>query len=180
MAHQLKTFRKESITVEFMVEQLRTAVNLEVEAVNDVDTSEHKVIESNLHRPGLALAGYVELFTYQRVQILGNTENQFLRQLSPETQREAFGHIVQFPVPCIFLTESNQLADELVEMATEAGIPLYRTPVPSTKFMALLRYCFIGPRTISRTSSTSSPMKVCSMRETMPLPACPACSYASR
>jgi len=139
MPHQLKTFRKESITVPFMVKQLRTAVGVDVEAVNDVDPSQRKVIESNLHRPGLALAGYVELFTYQRVQILGNTENQFLRQLPEGKQREAFGYLVQFPVPCVFLTDSNQLDDDLVAMATEADIPVYRTPVPSTQFMALLR-----------------------------------------
>ena len=72
------TFKKDSITVAFMVEQLRGPVGLEVEKVNEADPEEKKVVESNLHRPGLALAGYVELFTYQRVQILGNTETRLL------------------------------------------------------------------------------------------------------
>ncbi len=137
--HQPKTFRKESITVAFMIEQLRTAVSIEVEAVNQIDASERKVTESNLHRPGLALAGYVELFTYQRVQILGNTENQFLRHLGEEAQVDAFERLLQFPIPCFFLTEDNTLSETIVERTTQAGIPIYRTPVPSTQFMALLR-----------------------------------------
>lgn len=125
--------------MQFMVEQLNSTVNLAVEAVNDVDASGRNVTESNLHRPGLALAGYVDLFTYQRVQILGNTENQYLEHLSKEARIEAFKNLIQFPIPCIVLTEGNELDPDLVELATEAGVPVYRTNVPSTQFMALLR-----------------------------------------
>lgn len=139
MPHQPRTFQKESITVEFMVEQLRSSVGMHVEDVNHVDASSRTVSESNLHRPGLALAGYIDLFTFKRVQILGNTENQFLDYLEPERRRTAFQNLIQFPIPCIVLTENNVLDDTLVSMATETGVPVYRTDVPSTEFMALLR-----------------------------------------
>ncbi len=139
MPHRPKTFQKESITVDFMVRQLRESVGVEVEAVNEVDASVREVVDSNLHRPGLALAGYVELFTYQRVQILGNTENRYLNHLDPEARKEAFGHLVQFAVPCIVVTAGNVLDDDLVAMATEAGIPVYRTSLPTVRFMAALR-----------------------------------------
>ena len=46
---------------------------------------------------------------------------------------------MQYDVPCIVLTDNNSLDDTLVQMAAERGIPLYRTVVPSTEFMALLR-----------------------------------------
>lgn len=139
MAHQAKVFKKESITIDFMVEQLRTTVGAEIEAVNDVPGSDRFVTESNLHRPGLVLAGYTELFTYRRVQILGNTENQFLQNLDEEARRNAFRALIEFPVPCIVLTENNSLAGNLIAMATEHGVPVYRTPLPSTHFMAVLR-----------------------------------------
>ncbi|ARA94569.1 MAG: HPr kinase/phosphorylase [Bacteroidetes bacterium] len=139
MPYQPKTFRKESITVAFMVEMLNSAVGIEVKPVNRVDATQRVVTESNLHRPGLVLAGYVELFTYQRVQILGNTENQYLAHLDEAARRTAFQTLIRFPIPCIILTDSNTLPGDLVQMATEAGVPVYRTPVPSTRFMALLR-----------------------------------------
>lgn len=139
MAHQAKVFKKESITVDFMVEQLRTTVGVEIDAVNDVGGADRHVTESNLHRPGLVLAGYKELFTSHRVQILGNTENQFLQHMDDETRRAAFSILVEFPVPCIVLTENNSLDRRLVEKATEAGVPVYCTPLPSTHFMAVLR-----------------------------------------
>jgi HPr kinase/phosphorylase len=134
-----KPFQKEAISVEFMVAQIRDRVGMTVTEVNHVDASEREVIESNLHRPGLALAGYTDLFTYKRVQVLGNTESQFLSHLEDDARVEAFSHLVQFDVPCIFLTESNTLPPALVQMATDAGIPMYVTAVPSTEFMYHLR-----------------------------------------
>ncbi len=139
MRHQPIAYKKESITVEFLAEQLRTSVGLDIESVNDVAGVDRLVTESNLHRPGLALAGYIDLFTHQRVQILGNTENLYLKHLSQTERAKAFRHLVKFPIPCIFLTEDNKLYKSLVNMATKAGIPIFRTSMPSTEFMSVLR-----------------------------------------
>jgi len=133
-------FQKESITVPFMVRQLRETVGVPMEAVNDdVGTDERTVTERNLHRPGLALAGYVDLFTHQRIQVLGNTENQYLDHLDADARRDAFANLIQFPLPCIVVTDGNRLDDALVSMATEEGIPIYRTPQPTVQFMSSLR-----------------------------------------
>ncbi len=135
-----KTFQKESITVAFMVRQLRETVGVPVRRVNDeVDAAERDVTESNLHRPGLALAGYVDLFTHQRVQILGNTETRYLRDLDDAERREAFGCLTQFSVPCVIITAENELENSLVNMATDAGIPVYRTPLSTVQFTSSLR-----------------------------------------
>ncbi len=139
MPHQAKVFKKESITVAFMIEQLRSAANVEIEAVNSVDAESREVTESNLHRPGLVLAGYTDLFTYQRVQVLGNTENRFLQHMDEDARLKAFETLVSFPIPCIVLTESNVIGQRLIDAATEHGVPVYRTPLPSTHFMAILR-----------------------------------------
>ncbi|NBB74136.1 MAG: HPr kinase/phosphorylase [Bacteroidetes bacterium] len=139
MSHRPKTFQKESITVEFMVRQLRESVGVEIEALNDADASTRDVTESNLHRPGLALAGYVDLFTHQRVQIIGNTESRYLNHLDAAAREDAFEHLTQFPVPCIIVTAGNPFEDGLVDRAADEGIPVYRTPLPTVRFMAALR-----------------------------------------
>ena len=131
-------YQKESITVEFMIQKLRERVDVEIESVNDADP-ERDVTESNLHRPGLALAGYVDLFTHQRVQILGNTEHRYIHHLSENEQVEAFHNITQFDLPCVIGTDGNALPEPLVEMATDADIPVYQTQVPTVEFMASLR-----------------------------------------
>ena len=138
--HEPKTFQKDEITVAFMIEQLRETVGVEVEPVAAGGAAtERAVTEDNLHRPGLALAGYVELFTHQRVQILGNTENRYLRHLDAAARRQAFRNLTQFDLPCIILTDGNKLESALVQMAADAGIPVYRTSLPTVQFMASLR-----------------------------------------
>jgi HPr kinase/phosphorylase len=132
-----RVFKKKHITVDFMVDQLSTVVGVPVEVVTSGD-GERKVIESNLHRPGLALAGYVDLFTHQRVQILGNTENQYLQSLEPDERSRAFEHLVQFPIPCIFLTDGNTLDGALSKMASERNIPVFGTTLSSTQLSSLL------------------------------------------
>lgn len=132
-----KLFRKEAITVEFLTDQLRQTVTVPLETVVDGDV-QRLVVESNLHRPGLALAGYVDLFTHQRVQILGNTESQYLAQLDPSKRKAAFENLIQFPIPVIFLTDSNTLGGDLTALARERKVPVFRTPIPSTQFASLL------------------------------------------
>lgn len=138
MRREPKSFKKEFVTVAFMIEQLQKRVGVDIDPVNDADAESRHVTEGDLHRPGLALAGYIDLFTHQRVQILGNTENQYLDHLDKLARIHAFKNIVQFPIPCIILTESNALDEHLLEQATNAGIPVYRTTMPTTRFTSLL------------------------------------------
>jgi HPr kinase/phosphorylase len=37
-----------------------------------------KISTPDIHRPGLALSGFVDLFSWNRVQIIGNTEISYL------------------------------------------------------------------------------------------------------
>ncbi|HAY37679.1 MAG: HPr kinase/phosphorylase [Bacteroidetes Order II. Incertae sedis bacterium] len=139
MGRQRKTFKKESITVAFAIEQMRQTVGVPIRPLNSVDLESHLITESSLNRPGLALAGYVELFTHHRVQLLGNTECRYLSHLSEDEQTTAFNNLLKFPIPCIILTEGNELDERMIGLATNAGIPLFVTPTPTIQFMVQLR-----------------------------------------
>jgi len=139
MARKPKTFKKESISVAFAVEQLDKTVGIPVKPLNAENAETKLIVESNLHRPGMALAGYLDLFTHQRVQVLGNTECRFLAGIEEADRVRAFNNLLKFPIPCIICTEGNQLDEKLLSLASNAGVPVYVTEVPSTKFMFLLR-----------------------------------------
>ncbi|MGE5411983.1 MAG: hypothetical protein ACM3MI_13565, partial [Clostridiales bacterium] len=68
--------KKESITVDFFIKNVKDRFKLTL--FTDESGFNRKIFDQNLHRPGLALAGFVELFSYTRVQIFGNTENKYL------------------------------------------------------------------------------------------------------
>lgn len=132
--------RKDKISLNFLIEQLRASLHMDLELADaKVPWKNRTITESEPYRPGLALAGYTELFSYQRVQILGNTENQYLSSLSKKKREQAFQNLIQFDVPVIFITDKNRLYDNLVEMASKAGIPIFKTELPTINFMVLLR-----------------------------------------
>lgn len=132
--------RKERLSVEFLIESLQKAVQITMESCAAADRCAERYVEDReLHRPGLALAGYLKLFSYHRIQILGNTECEYLSNLAVDEQKERFNALLDYDIPVIFLTSSNQLPEDLLELARSRGIPVFRTPVETTKFMFLLR-----------------------------------------
>ncbi|HLR32078.1 MAG TPA: hypothetical protein VK074_06280, partial [Fodinibius sp.] len=132
--------KKEKISVAYIIDRLRERINIELNTlVDDQNIDQRYVTEADLHRPGLALAGFIKLFTHQRIQIIGNTESRFLKNLSTEEQKNSFKNLVQFDIPVLFITNSNGLPDHLLQMAREAGIPVYGTPFESSRFLQLLR-----------------------------------------
>lgn len=132
--------KKEKISVSFLVERLKEKLNFDLEACNpDISCDRRYVTEAELHRPGLALAGFIELFTYQRIQVIGNTETHYLNNIAKKDQEKAFKNLIHFEVPVIFLTDNNALPDNLLKMATDVGVPIFKTSFDTTKFMFLIR-----------------------------------------
>lgn len=97
-----------------------------------------EILQKNLHRPGLALAGYLELFTHDRIQVLGNTEISYLRSLTREQCREAFARVFRFDIPCLVITNSNSPVNDTVELAEGAGVPVFQSELSTTELYHLL------------------------------------------
>ena len=97
-----------------------------------------EIHDKDVHRPGLALAGFVDLFTYQRIQICGNTEIQYLKGLTPGKRDKALHKMFPFDIPCIIVTEDNDLPSEFIPLADEFGICVFLTPFATTKAVQLL------------------------------------------
>lgn len=95
---------------------------------------------SDAHRPGLTLTGFVEVFTFSMVQVLGNQEIDYLRSLAPQRRRQALEIIFQFEMPCIVVTARGRLLPDLRALAEECDVPLLRSSYDTTKFIHLLHF----------------------------------------
>lgn len=132
--------RKERISVHYLIEQMRERLQLTLEPLTaETETEVRFVTETELHRPGLALAGYIDLFTWERIQIIGNTEANYLSHLNEQERLKSFSNILKFELPVLFLTSGNRLPDSLVSLAVDAGVPVYQTQEETTQFMVMLR-----------------------------------------
>jgi HPr kinase/phosphorylase len=105
----------------------------------------HEITEPDLHRPGLVLAGFTELFQPQRIQIFGNTEIRYLLHLKPIQRSTALKKLFTFQLPCIIVTDGNIIPPELKQLAEEHKTPLLTTRFTTTQFSFFLAK-YLGER----------------------------------
>lgn len=140
MRKPVKVIRKKSITAAFLTEQLGQLPDGtgHFSILYEGHAAERLISDPVFHRPGLVLAGFTELFTHGRVQVLGNTECRYLSHFSDAERKQAFSHLIAFPIPCIILTDGNALDEGLMELAIESGVPVYQTSLPTARFTLIL------------------------------------------
>ena len=95
---------------------------------------------SELNRPGLTLTGYFEVFSADRIQILGLTEISYLHAMKPRERRRRLEQLFEFYIPCIILTTSLEIPEGLIEIAEENRVPVLRTPLLTSHFSGHLSH----------------------------------------
>lgn len=109
-----------------------------------------QITNSELNRPGLALAGFTARFAHNRIQVLGETEIMYLTSLSPTHRLKAIETMLEFDVPCIILTKALPPPAELVTAATRLNTPVLGTALTTIDFThQLVEYLepYFAPRT---------------------------------
>lgn len=124
------------LTVKTFFEDNKDRLKLEI--INKSSRLNQIIREKEIHRPGLALSGFVGVFSHTRMQILGNSEISFLKTLSPEIRMNSIQRFLEFEIPCIIITNSNTAPQELIEIADVIQLPVFRTPFTTTKLTQLL------------------------------------------
>ncbi len=100
-----------------------------------------RITTSRIQKPGLALTGYTEHLHADRVQILGNTEISYLRQLPEDLARNNIDTLCRFPITCFVVTLDLDPPEFLIRSVENAGIPLLKTPhLTSTFISSITRY----------------------------------------
>lgn len=87
---------------------------------------------ARIQKPGLALAGYTSFVHHDRVQILGQTELEYLETLSAEVRVAAVRALVACNVACVVVTKALEIPPELITSCQESGTPLFSTPQRSS------------------------------------------------
>jgi HPr kinase/phosphorylase len=85
-----------------------------------------------IQKLGLALAGFTHYVHEGRVQVVGQSELQYLGQLTPGERREAIGRLELDKISCVLVTKGLMPPAELIEAAERASLPLVQTPLVSS------------------------------------------------
>ncbi len=89
-------------------------------------------------RPGLALAGFFQLFEPTRIQLIGKAEYKYLEECDPETRKDKLRKFLNYHPIAVIVTSKLPIFDELASEAKCANVPVFRTELKTSPVMAAL------------------------------------------
>lgn len=119
------------------VQKIADHFHLEVMYKPD-NMSEKQVHTVEVHRPGLQLSGYIENFVPESIQLLGKMEMSYLETFERKTRRKKLDRFMDQRMPCIIVSRSQPVYDEIIMVAKKYQVPVLRTDEMTSRFLASL------------------------------------------
>ena len=123
-----------SLTVGDFIE--KTKENLKVQLVAGDRGLDRTIAIADINRPGLALAGYLDFFAFDRVQVMGLTEINYMKQLQPSELTERLRRVFKYEIPCFIITRGLTPPEEFITEADRASVPVLRSLLTTTKVVS--------------------------------------------
>jgi len=92
-----------------------------------------KITQPYIDRPGLALVGYFEDFTFQRIQLFGKRECSFIEKMEKEKKLANIEKFFSYEMPCCIYTTDLVPGKKIKDLAAKANCPLLVTPLTTTE-----------------------------------------------
>ncbi len=97
---------------------------------------------ADINRPGLALSGFYEAFSYDRIQLFGRAEVAYLQKLRNEGYSDSLKKYFSYDIPCSIFTRNLKPDDYFLAMAESSRSPVLQTDLESTEFSTRLLRIF--------------------------------------
>ena len=112
---------------------------LELELVAGGEGLSREIASPDISSPGLVLAGFTERFPSGRLQVLGETEVQYLSSLGTAERRESLEAFYDHDIPCVFVTKGLTIPGVIGELADERTVPLIRSGLKTGEFFRRIK-----------------------------------------
>lgn len=102
------------------------------------DISKRKIVNNEVNRPSLQIAGYFDYFDVTRVQVIGRVEISYLSKMEKEERYNSLDKLFQTGIPCIVVTRGMEVHSEMITLADKYNVPIFVTEVTTSRFMSAL------------------------------------------
>ena len=127
------------MSAEYTIPLSKVEQEFNLERVYIPDNYEEIMIETpEVNRPGLALAGFYEIFDKSRINLIGNAEHRYLLRLDEEDRRKKIIDYIDAEPLAVILTSELPMFDELIEEAKKVGIPVFSSKEKTSPLMAAM------------------------------------------
>ncbi len=99
--------------------------DLALSLITEPETLNKKLVSPHVNRPGLALAGYLEVFSSERIQVFGETEVRFLQSLQETELLTRIREMFKTDIPCIIVSKGLTLPPVIEHVANDLNVALF-------------------------------------------------------
>ena len=98
----------------------------------------NKLKTFDLNRPGITLAGYFRDFAFDRIQLFGRGEYDYLIHLQKDKRRTILKKFCSYDIPCCIFALNNQPDEIFIKQAEQFNIPLLSVNLPTHEIAGIL------------------------------------------
>ena len=102
----------------------------------DIDTDSIMIEQSGVNRLALQLAGFFEHFDSERIQVIGNVEAAYIKQIPEESITQLCEKIFSFNIPCLVFCRGLEPIPQMLDTAEKNGVPIFTTEMTTSDFIA--------------------------------------------
>lgn len=103
-----------------------------------------KILDSEVvNTSNLGLIGHLNLMHQNWVQVLSDTELDYLSVLSPADLNEVLSQLERGETICLIIAGAENIPPALIAYANRTHTPLFRSPLPSVHLMWLVRHYLV-------------------------------------
>lgn len=97
-----------------------------------------QIITPEVNRPGLALTGFFGAFEEQRMQLIGNAENKYLKSLDDGERTRAIRRFMHKHPAAVLFTSNLEVYEAMIDAAKDENVPVLRTHEKTSSIMSSL------------------------------------------
>ncbi len=102
----------------------------------EIDISAIRIKQTDINRPALQLAGYLEHFEASRIQIVGYVEHSYMQSMGKAEREDIYTRILSMDIPCVVFCRELYPDELFLRIARENSVPVMTTKASTSSFMA--------------------------------------------
>ncbi len=93
-----------------------------------------------IERPGLALTGFLDGYSFKRILVFGRIEIEYLRTLSPLVRKRRLSKVLSSKLPMVIVTRDTEPLDEMKDLCERRNISLFTSKHTTSHVMQKITY----------------------------------------
>lgn len=130
--------RTEAISIESFIGERRIASLALNVIAGSSGLVQRSISNPRIQKPGLALAGYLPYVKAGRLQILGESEYEFLATFEAADSASRLEQLIKLEVPCIVSAKGLRPSASVLRVADETGVPILVTDANTSEAIEVI------------------------------------------